>query len=51
MVEEVLEHEVVIEADNQEEAEEKFWDMYRNEEIVLDSGDYVSTDVTKVREL
>lgn len=50
-VEELLQHEVVVECNSREEAEEKFWEMYRAEDIVLDSGDYVATEVVEVGEI
>jgi hypothetical protein len=47
-MQEVLERVIEVDAPSREEAEEKVWEMYRNEDIVLDAEDHVSTDVTQV---
>ncbi len=44
-VEEVLRRLVEIEAATQGEAEVKVQQMYDNSEIVLDSGDHISTEI------
>lgn len=44
-VKEILERVVEIEAETPEEACDKAWDMYNNEEIVLDACDYTWTDI------
>lgn len=43
-VEELLSRIVEVEADSDEEAEEKVREMYRNEEIVLDAEDLQSVE-------
>ena len=43
-VEELLSRIVEVEAENDEEAEEKVREMYRNEEIVLDAEDLQSVE-------
>lgn len=43
-VEEILSRIVEVEAGNEEEAEEKVREMYRNEEIVLDADDLQSVE-------
>lgn len=43
-VEELLSRIVEVEADSDEEAEEKVREMYRNEEIVLDASDFQSVE-------
>lgn len=43
-VEELLSRIVEVEADSDEEAEEKVREMYRNEEIVLDASDFQSIE-------
>lgn len=41
---ETLQRKVIIEASNESEAIDKIADKYYNEEIVLDSTDYLSVD-------
>lgn len=41
---ETLEKQVPIEAENEQEAHRKIYEMYRNCEIVLDASDYVDTN-------
>lgn len=43
-VEELLSRIVEVEADSDEEAEDKVREMYRNEEIVLDASDFQSVE-------
>ena len=43
-VEELLSKIVEVEADSDEEAEEKVKEMYMNEEIVLDASDFQSVE-------
>lgn len=43
-VEELLSRIVEVEADSDEEAEEKVREMYMNEEIVLDASDFQSVE-------
>ena len=43
-VTETLQRKVIIEANNESEAINKITDKYYNEEIVLDSTDYLSVD-------
>lgn len=43
-VEELLSRIIKVEADSDEEAEEKVREMYRNEEIVLDAEDLQSVE-------
>lgn len=43
-IEELLSRIVEVEADSDEEAEEKVREMYRNEEIVLDAEDLQSVE-------
>jgi len=44
-IKETLERVVEIEAESEEKACDKVWDMYNNEEIVLDASDYTWTDI------
>lgn len=44
-VQEFLSKIVEIEAENAEDAISKVREMYRNEEIVLDAGNYVTTEI------
>ena len=43
-VEELLSRIVEVEAENEEETEEKVREMYMNEEIVLDASDFQSVE-------
>lgn len=43
-VEELLSRIVEVEADSDEEAEEKVREMYRNEKIALDASDFQSVE-------
>ena len=43
-VEELLSRIVEVEAENEEETEEKVREMYMNEEIVLDASDFRSVE-------
>ena len=43
-VEELLSRIVEVEAENEEEAEEKVIEMYMNEDIVLDASDFQSVE-------
>ena len=43
-VEELLSRIVEVEADSEEESEEKVREIYRNEEIVLDASDFQSVE-------
>ena len=43
-IEELLSRVVEVEAENEEEAEEKVREMYMNEEIVLDASDFQSVE-------
>ena len=43
-VEELLSRIVEVEAENEEEAEEKVREMYMNEEIVIDATDFHSVE-------
>ena len=49
-IREILEKVIEIEADSLEEAEEKVEEMYHNEEIVLDSSDYMDTEIETLRD-
>lgn len=44
-VRETLARVIEIEANNMDEAEDMVQEMYDNEEIVLDSSDYVDTEI------
>ena len=44
-VKETLARIIEVEADCESDAVEKVRGLYRNEEIILDSGDYVDTDI------
>lgn len=44
-IQEVLSRIIEVEAETKEEAISKVFELYRNEEIVLDFNDYVSTEV------
>ena len=41
---ETLQRDVMVEAETVDEALDKVKEMYNNEEIILDEGDYVDTD-------
>lgn len=41
---ETLQRQVEVEAEDDNEAISKVEEMYRNEEVVLDSGDYIDTE-------
>lgn len=41
---ETLQRQIVVEAADKNEAISKVEDMYRNEEVVLDSGDHIDTE-------
>lgn len=43
-VEELLSRIVEVEADSDEEAEDKVREMYKNEEIILDASDFQSVE-------
>lgn len=43
-VEELLSRIIEVEADSDEEAEDKVREMYKNEEIVLDTSDFQSVE-------
>lgn len=43
-VEELLSRVVEVDADNEEEAENLVEEMYKNQEIILDADDLVSTE-------
>lgn len=45
---ETLSRLVFIEADSEEDAISQVWDMYSEEEIVLDSSDYGITEIKAV---
>ncbi|MDD2284071.1 MAG: DpnD/PcfM family protein [Paludibacter sp.] len=47
-IREVLSRVIKVESKNQTDAILKVQEMYRNEEIVLDSGDYLETDISAV---
>lgn len=49
-IQEVLSRIVEIESNNSEEAIATAKEMYRNEEIVLGSEDYVTTEIKEYRE-
>lgn len=44
-IKEILSKVVIVEAENEEDAKSKIENDYRNEEIVLDSGDYEDTQI------
>lgn len=48
-IEETLSRDVIIDADNLEEAIDKVRDMYHSEEIVLDASDYVDTNFDAIQ--
>ncbi|HRO08498.1 MAG TPA: DpnD/PcfM family protein [Saprospiraceae bacterium] len=49
-IQEFLSRIIEIEAENIDEAVSKAKKMYRNEEIVLDSEDYVTTEIEEYNE-
>ncbi len=49
-IQEFLSKIIEIEATNKEEAISKVKEMYRKEEIVLDSDDYVTTEIEEYSE-
>lgn len=49
-IKEVLEREVEIIADTEEEAIERIYSKYNNEEIVLDEADYVGSPIIKIKD-
>ena len=49
-IQELLSRIIEIEAPSTEEAIDKSMEMYRAEEIVLDSGDYVGTEIEEFEE-
>jgi hypothetical protein len=49
-IQEFLSRIIEIEAENIDEAISTVKQMYQNEEIVLDSGDFVSTEIEKFSE-
>ena len=46
---EVLSRIVEIEAENEDDAVEKVWQMYRNCDVILDASDYVETEISAKR--
>ncbi len=46
---EVLSRIVEIEAENEDDAIETVWQMYRNCDVVLDASDYVETEISAKR--
>ena len=44
-IKEILSRVVIVEAENEEDAKSKIENDYKNEEIVLDSGDYEDTQI------
>lgn len=46
-VKELLSRIIEVEAENENEAYLKVKEMYKNEKIVLDSSDYVDTEINK----
>lgn len=50
-VHEILSRIVEVEAESEEEAEEKVYEMYDNEKIVLDWHDLVEHEIDFVREV
>lgn len=50
-IQELLSRIIEIEAPSAEEAIDKVKEMYRTEEIVLDSDDYVSTEIDEFEEI
>ncbi|GIV27270.1 MAG: hypothetical protein KatS3mg027_1084 [Bacteroidia bacterium] len=49
-IKEVLSRIIEIKANSLDEAITKTREMYRNEEIILDSSDYVSTDIEEYKD-
>ena len=50
-IQELLSRIIEIEAPSAEEAIDKVKEMYRTEEIVLDSDDYVSTEIDEFEKI
>jgi len=48
-VTEVLSRIVEVEAENEAEAIDTVWQMYRNCDVVLDASDYVGTEISAKR--
>ncbi|MBO6287035.1 MAG: DpnD/PcfM family protein [Prevotella sp.] len=46
---EVLSRIVEIEAENEDDAVETVWQMYRNCDVILDASDYVETEISAKR--
>ena len=46
-IQELLSRIIEVEAKNEDEAYRKVKEMYKNEEIVLDSSDFVKTEIKK----
>ncbi|MBC7411343.1 MAG: DpnD/PcfM family protein [Bacteroidia bacterium] len=49
-VKETLSRTIEIEANSMDEAYSKIREMYRDEEIVLDSEDYIETEFIEIKE-
>ena len=49
-IEEILQRVVEVEAESKDEAWKKVSQQYKDEEIVLDSSDYVDTTITVLNE-
>lgn len=49
-IKEVLEREVEIIADTEEEAIERIYSKYNNEEIVLDETDFIGSPIIEIKE-
>lgn len=49
-IQEFLSRIIEVEAESSDEAISKVREMYRNEEIVLDSNDYVTTEIEEYSE-
>lgn len=49
-IQELLSRIIEIEAPSAQDAIDKAWEMYRAEEIVLDSGDWVGTEIEEFEE-
>ena len=45
---ETLQRTIEVEAENEEDALRKVKELYRNEEIVLDSSDFVGVEIKKI---
>ena len=44
LVREILEREVIIDAEDHEDAEDKVFELYRNGDVVLDWADHINTE-------